>query len=169
MDTATPLERLHAMDDFQIVRFFQHWANCLCEGAITDIETIVAGIPDDIRDSEFAEITDLSADQSVVPIHPGVAAPLVRAILEPLAQSPELTPSLEMALDSFDDDKLVVDVILALGLVASVLLIVSTIEFDGKIGPFRIRKGKVDPETLKLITGSVFGLVVGRGKTEAEA
>ena len=154
------------MGDFQISRFFQHWVNSLCEGATTDFETIIEGVPGEIRNAEFIEITDISADQAETPIHPGVAADLAGAILEPLAQSPEMTPSLVMALDSFDDDKLAVDVILALGLVASVPLIVSTLEFEGKIGPFSIRKGKVGAETLKIITASVFGLVGAEAKPE---
>lgn len=35
MYVSTPSERLQAMDDFQIVRFFQGWANDLCS-AVTD-------------------------------------------------------------------------------------------------------------------------------------
>ena len=167
MATAAPLDRLQAMDDFQIVRFFQHWADSLCEGATTDLDTIRAGVPDEIRSSEFTKVTDLSADEADAPIHPAVAAQLARSILEPLAHSPELTPSLAIALDSFDDEKLAVDVILALGLVASVLLIVSTVEFKGTIGPVKIRKGKVDPETLRIVIECVFGLVRARGKEEA--
>jgi hypothetical protein len=165
--TTTPLERLQTMDDFQVVRFFRHWGDGLCEGAITDFETIVAGVPDEIRSSEFTELTDLSDEEAVSPLHPADAAPMARAILEPLAQSPELTPALENALDTFDDDALAVDVILALGLVASVLLIVSTVEFKGTIGSFAINKAKVDPETLKTILSAVYGLSRGGGNDQA--
>jgi len=170
MDDSLLLVRLHEMDDFQLVRFFQHWANNLCEGAITDIETIVGGVPAELRETtEFSKVTDLSPEQANVPIQVGEAALVARAILEPLALMPEVSPSLEAALGSFDDDKLVVDVIIALGLVASVLLIVSTIEFDGRIGPVRFRKGKADPETLKIIIGSVYGLVAPLRKDRSES
>ena len=76
---------------------------------------------------------------------------MVRAILVPLAESPQLRGSLEESLDVFDDDKLAVDVILALGLVASVLMIISSCEYDDGF------KFKVDPEKMKVIMGSVFG------------
>lgn len=140
------------MDDFQIVRFFQTWAGDLCAG-VTDPAAILAGVPDEIRaTTEFAEISEMSPDQAVVPIHPAHAAWVARAILEPLAESPQLSASLEEALDSFEDDKLVVDVILALGLVASVLMIISSCEYDER--GFRFHP---DPEKMKVIMGSVFG------------
>ena len=151
MQVSTPSERLQAMDDFRIVRFFQTWANDLCT-AVTDPAAIIAGVPDEIRTtSEFAAISELSPEQAVTPIAATDAAPMVRAILAPLAESPQLHASLKDSLDAFNDDKLVVDVILALGLVASVLMIISSCEYDDGF------KFNVDPEKMKVIMGSVFG------------
>jgi len=76
------------------------------------------------------------------------------------ARSAEVAPSIRSALESMQDDKLVVDVILSIGLVASVLLIVSTVEFKGKIGSFRIEKKKVDPELLKGLGEFLGGLIL---------
>jgi hypothetical protein len=160
MATATVRERLETMDDFQIVRFFQHWSSSLSNGAVTGYGAIVDGLPAEISASPtFAAIIDLTPEQAVASVHPADSVLLARALLEPLASTPEVGPTIAAALDSFHDEKLVVDVILAIGLVTSVLLIVSTIEFEGKIGPMTFRKGKVDPETLKALTGSVGGLL----------
>ncbi|MBN3496250.1 hypothetical protein [Arthrobacter pascens] len=52
-------------------------------------------------------------------------------------------PTIDAALETFDDSKLMVEIILALGLVASVLLITAATEF-GKIGPIKFHKGKAD-------------------------
>lgn len=167
MTTPSVLERIVSMDDFQVVRFFQYWSSNLCDGAITEYETIVDGIPAEIGGSaEFVAIRNLSPEQSVAPLRPADSVRLARALLERLAQTPELAPSIQTALDFFDDDKLVVDVILALGLVASVLLIVSTVEFEGKIGPVSFHKGKVDPETLKAVTEFVAGILTPYVKSD---
>lgn len=153
----TSIERLTAMNDLQIVRFFEHWGTALCDGADTDLDTITAGIPDEISTTPgFAEVTDLSKSQN---LDPRTSARVARAVLLPLAEDPQVEPSIATALETFEDDRLLVDVILALGLVASVLLIVSTTEFDGKIGPITFHKGKADPETIKAVTGGVFGVL----------
>lgn len=160
MTTLTARERLESMDDFQIVRFFQYWSGSLCDGAVTEYEAIVDGVPPEISGSAvFTSISELTQEQAAASVHPADSVRLARAVLEPLASTPEVGPTIEAALDSFHDEKLVVDVILAVGLVTSVLLIVSTVEFEGKIGPITFKKGKVDPETLEAITGFVGGLL----------
>jgi len=160
MATTSVRERIESMDDFQVVRFFQYWSGSLCDGAITDFDAIVDGIPSEISDNtEFAAMTNLTPEAAVATVRNADSVRLARAVLEPLAETPEVSPMIASALDTFHDDKLVVDVILAVGLVTSVLLIVSTIEFEGKIGPVTFRKGKVDPETLKAVTGFVGGLL----------
>lgn len=77
----------------------------------------------------------------------------------PLADDPQLrtTMATATAMETFEDNRLLLDVILVAGLVASVLLIVSTTEFDGKIGPFTLHKGKADPDTIKAVLGGVYG------------
>jgi hypothetical protein len=74
----------------------------------------------------------------------------------PLADDPQLTTTMATAMQTFEDDRLL-HVILAAGLVASVLLIVSTTEFDGKIGLFTFHKGRIDPHTIKAVLGGVYG------------
>lgn len=153
----TLTEQLTMMSDVAIAKFFEHWGTELLDGAVTDVDTIIAGVPADVRDTNgFNDVTDLSADRS---LDLTTSALVARAVLLPLANDPEVGPTIAAALETFDDDRLLIDVILALGLVASVLLIVSTTEFNGKIGPFTFHKGKAEPETIKSVLGGVFGLV----------
>src|SRR6266511_746643 len=131
-------ERLAAMNDVQAVRFFEHWGAGLVDGRVTDLGTIVAGVPDELRAAPgFDDVTDISAKER---LDPETSAKVARAVLVPLADDPQVGPTIAAALETFKDDRLLVDVILAMGLVASVLLIVSTTEFDGKIGPVTFHK-----------------------------
>jgi hypothetical protein len=70
-----------------------------------------------------------------------------------------MAPVVARALAEFRDEKLAVDVVIAFGLVASVLLIAATIEFEGKIGSWTFRKGRVEADTLKAITEPLVGLL----------
>ena len=156
MKSATA-ERLAAMNDVEIAAFFKHWATSLVDGAQTDPDTITAAVPDEIRAAPgFAEVTDLGAEGE---IDQERGEQVARAVLVPLADDPQMGPTIDAALQTFDDSKLMVEIILALGLVASVLLITATTEFDGKIGPIKFHKGKADAETVKAIVGSVFGVL----------
>jgi len=74
----------------------------------------------------------------------------------PLADFPQLRTTMATAMETFEDARLL-HVILAAGLVTSVLLIVSTTEFDGKIGHFTFHKGRIDPDTIKAVLGGVYG------------
>ena len=157
---STVRERIEAMDDFTVVRFFQHWSGELCDGAATPFPEIVDGVPPEIAgNAAFSALAAISPEEAVVPINPADSVGLVRALLEPLADTPEVGPTIAAALGTFHDEKLVVDVVLALGLVASVLLIVSTVEFEGTIGGITFRKGKVDTETLEAVATFVSGLL----------
>ena len=149
--------RLVAMNDLEIVRFFEHWATGLCDGAVTDLSSITAGVPKTVQAVPgFAEATDVSSDES---FDPATSAELARSVLLPLASDSQFSTTIAMAMETFEDDRLFVDVILAAGLVASVLLIVSTTEFDGKIGAFAFHKGKVDPDTIKAVLEGVFAVL----------
>lgn len=153
-------ERLQAMDDFQIVRFFQFFAQSLCEGARVDSDALLAFVPREISSApDFAGVVQLDDEQAERLLNPAEAAGAARAVLLPLARDPATAPIVSRGLAEFRDDKLAVDVVIAFGLVASVLLIAATVEFEGKIGGWTFRKGKVEADTLKAITEPLFGLL----------
>ena len=64
-------ERLTTMNDLQVVRFFEHWGTSLCDGAMTDLETITAGVSEEVRVAPgFDYVTDLSVDRNLDPGDP---------------------------------------------------------------------------------------------------
>jgi hypothetical protein len=151
--TSATRDRLAAMNDVQIAAFFKHWATSLVDGAQTDLDVITSAVPAEVQQTPgFAAVTEVDAEGE---IRRG-AADVARAVLLPMADDSELGPTIDAALETYDDSLMMVDVILALGLVASVLLIVATTEFDGNLGPVKFHKGKADPETVKAVIGSVF-------------
>jgi hypothetical protein len=154
------VDRLQAMDDFQIVRFFQFFSQSLCESAQVDSDALLAAVPQDVRSAPgFTGVVKAGETQADRQLNPAEAARAARAVLLPLARDPATAPIVSHGLSEFRDDKLAVDVVIAFGLVASVLLIAATVEFDGKIGSFTFKKGRVDPETLKAIAEPLVGLL----------
>lgn len=153
-------QRIASMDDFQVVRFFQYWSMSLCNGAEIEFQDIVDGIPPVLREQAgISSALALDPDAAMESLPFADAVRVARETLGQLARSAEMAPSIRSALDSMQDDKLVVDVILSIGLVATVLLIVSTVEFKGKIGSFRVEKKKVDPELLASLGEFLGGLL----------
>jgi hypothetical protein len=63
-------------------------------------------------------------------------------------------------LASYRDDELVADVILTVGLVATVLLMAAAIEFEGQIGGVKFKKGKVDHKMISAVV-EPFAKVLG--------
>ena len=146
-------ERIQGLDNFQVVRFFRHFSRQLVGGATVSVNQIKNGIPDATRALEgFEQIENLTPDQAERSLEPSVSAAMARNILVHLADDAEFCPPIERALDTYRDDELVADVILAVGLVASVLLIAATIEFEGEVAGIKFKKGKADSEIVKAIT-----------------
>jgi hypothetical protein len=141
----------------QLVAFFEFWATSLVDGAATSLDFIERGVPAEVRATPgFVELSDVDADGE---IDTATAAVVAHSVFDPLISDPQLGPTIDAALADYDDSRQMVDIILALGLVASVLLIISTVEFEGKVGGLTFRKTKADAETLKAIIGVLFGVM----------
>lgn len=146
-------ERIQELDDFQVTRFFEHFSRQLVGGASVSLNQIKEGIPEDVRTVEgFEQVENLTPDLADRSLDSSVSAAIARNTLLNLAGDPEFGPLIERALDTYRDDELVADVILAVGLVTSILLIAATTEFEGEVAGITFRKGKADLETVKVIT-----------------
>ena len=149
---ATVKERLAGMDDFQVVRFFEAFAQRLLTSSDTPFEAVQAGIPRSTRaTSEWRALEALTPDQAERLVPPKEAAATARRILTHLADDPTFAPALDEFLASYRDDALVAEVILAVGLVASVLMMVASTAFKAKFGNVEIEKHTLDAETVKAI------------------
>ncbi len=146
-------ERIQALDDFQIVRFFEHFSHQLVAGANVTLDQIKKGIPESTRTfGGFSQIETLSPSQAEQPLEPSASIATSRNILVYLTDDDEFAPVIGRVLDTYRDDELVAGIVLAVGLVASVLLIAATTEFEGEIGNFKIKKTKADPAVIRAIT-----------------
>jgi hypothetical protein len=161
---ATVKERLTAMDDFQVVRFFEAFAQQLMASSRTSFEAVQEGVPGSTRTlSEWQAIESLTPDQAGRLVAPKEAAAVARKILLHLADDPVYGPALSDFLTSYRDDALVAEVILAVGLVASVLMMVASTAFKAKFGSVEIEKHTLDANTIKTIL-EPFGKVLSPAK-----
>jgi hypothetical protein len=145
--------KINELDDFQVVRFFEHFGQQLFAGMDVSVEQIKDGIPESIRAIPgFSQIENLSQDQAERLINPAESSALARKTLLKLADDETLGPLVETTLENYSDNEMVVDVILAAGFVASVLLIAATTEFEGKIFGVKFKKGKADADLVRAIT-----------------
>jgi hypothetical protein len=146
-------ERIQTLDDFQVVRFFDRFSRQLIAGANVSLDQIKSGIPDSARALEgFAQIENLAPELAERCLDPSASAALARNILVALSGDAEFAPLIESALDRYRDDELVADVILAIGLVASMLLIIATTEFTAEGKNWKFAKKRASPELVKAIT-----------------
>jgi hypothetical protein len=147
--------KINELDDVQIVRFFENFGQQLFAGMDVSLEQIKEGIPASIRAIPgFSQIENLSPDEAERLISPSESAALARNTLLILADDETLAPLVETALENYSDNEMVVDVILAAGFVASVLLVAATTEFEGEIFGVKFKKGKADADLVRAITDS---------------
>jgi hypothetical protein len=146
-------ERIQILDDFQVVRFFDRFSRQLIAGANVSLDHIKSGIPDSARALEgFEQIENLSHELAEQCLDPSTSATLARSILTALSANTQFAPLIESVLDGYRDDELVADAILAVGLVASMLLIIATTEFTAEGKNWKFTKRGASPELVKAIT-----------------
>ena len=126
-------ETIQAMDDFQVVRFFEAFAQQLVVGTETPFDAIKGSIPRSIKALPGWEgIESLSPERAAQVMEPTTAVETTRTLLPHLAEDPTFGPLMDEFLASYRDDELVADVVLTVGLVATVLLMAAAIEFEGQ-------------------------------------
>jgi hypothetical protein len=154
-------EKIQAMDDFQVVRFFEAFAQQLVVGTQTPFDAIKGSIPGSIKAlAGWEGIEGLSPERAAQVMEPTAAVETTRTLLTHLAEDATFGPLMNDFLASYRDDELVADVILTVGLVATVLLMAAAIEFEGQIGGVKFKKGKVDHKMISAVV-EPFAKVLG--------
>jgi hypothetical protein len=154
-------EKIQAMDDFQVVRFFEAFAQQLAAGTQTSFDAIKGSIPPSIKSlAGWEGIEGLSPERAAQVMEPTAAVETTRTLLMHLAEDATFGPLMNDFLASYRDDELVADVILTVGLVATVLLMAAAIEFEGQIGGVKFKKGKVDHKMISAVV-EPFAKVLG--------
>jgi hypothetical protein len=153
------VERVRSLDDFQCVRFFTHFSQKLFDDININKEQLLMQVPDEIRNTqELSPAFNISNKTSEV-LEVGDAVICARNTLEVLAQHPGFEEAIEQALDEYRDDDMFADVILALGLAASMIIVAATTKFSVKIEGGKITgefgKEVASPSLVKSILGSL--------------
>lgn len=161
---STVTARIAAMDDFQVVRLLEAFTHQLMASSSTPFETVAAGIPASTRAlASWGALAGLTPDQAETTLDPPAAAATARRVLSMVAEDGTFGPALEGFLSTYRDDALVAEVVLAVGLVASLLMMVASTSFKAKFGSVEIEKHTVDAESIKAIL-EPFAKVIPGGK-----
>jgi hypothetical protein len=162
---ASVKERVRAMDEFQVVRCFEAFSQQVLAGARTPLDAIKEGVPASIRSlAEWQRVESLTPKQAEQVLEPRQAAETARNILMNLADDPTFGPLMDRFLASYRDDELVADVVLAVGLAASMILLMASTEVEGEIAGVKFRKRKVDPAMVKALFQPFAKTLVGQLK-----
>lgn len=137
--------RVQAMDNFQVVRYFEAFGQHLLAGLNTSFEEIKDGVPASVRAVDgWQRVETLTPEQAEQLLAPVEAAATARNVLLRLADDATFGPLLEEHLASYRDDELVVEIVLAVGLVASVLMVIASTKVEWKDGKLKIEHNEVD-------------------------
>lgn len=120
------MEKLKSMDDFQILRFFNHFNNSLIERSNADADDIIKGLPDDIKGIDEMKTILQSRDEYDTALPPNEATSFARLALEEMAANADTEPILAESLANYKDNEMVAGVILALGSVVGFILLISS-------------------------------------------
>lgn len=147
---STVQERIQAMDDFIIVRFFDQFGKAVLNNTELSLDEAVESVPDSVRALPgFSQMVKQGLDQEDTYLSAADSAQMARGVLLALSQDAALAPMLESELAKFKDDKLVVDVILSIGFVSMMILISATTEVKFSNGKWTIKKGPATPEMVR--------------------
>lgn len=143
--------RIGAMNDPQVVRYFTAFSQHLFKGMTTSFDDVASGVPHQTRALEnWHLVDDMTPEQAELSLPAAEASAVARDLLLKMAANDQLGPVLEDHLAGYRDDQLVVETILAVGLVATVLLVVSSTKFEYKDG--KVSFGfEADPTNVKTI------------------
>jgi hypothetical protein len=145
-------EKINELKDSQVVGFLEYFTQELLSATEVSLEEIQSGIPDTIRAlAGFSQIENLTPDQAEYLLDLAASAPLARHMLLNLTEDKMFAGLIEQALGSYRDNRMIADIVLAVGLAASLILLVATTEFEGEVFGIRFKKGKADIEMVKTI------------------
>jgi hypothetical protein len=146
-------DRIEQMNDFEVVRFFTYFSAQILGGATVSVEQVRAGVPADVRAAPgYAQIEELTAEQAEITLSPEIAAETARNVLLNIARDESLRPVLAQGLENYSDDEMVAETALAIGFVATMILVAATTEFEGEVAGIKFTKGKADADLVKAIT-----------------
>ncbi len=153
----TTLEKLNSMDDFQILRFFNHLNNSLTQQLKDDADKVMQQAPDQVLESEEMQKLLQVQDEFATQLDQQDAAKFARQALGFMATDPNSEQALAESLANYKDNEMAVGAILALGGAVSFILLLSTSKLTYKKGEgWELNLGgNRDPQEIKGVTNLV--------------
>lgn len=152
------IEIVKNMNDVEVVRFLEHFGKQLFEGTTPD--AVRNGVSPELKAlAEFRELDHLDVETRGKRLEPEDSVRIARIILQQVAQDDGLSEALVKSWEEYDPQELFVESILAVGLVASMILLVSTTEIDIEFKGIKIKKGKATAEQIKAISEPLFSAI----------
>jgi hypothetical protein len=152
------MEIVNNMSDVEVVRFLEHFGKQLFEG--TTPEVVMNSVTPELKDlAELKKIDALDGETRKRRLEPTDSARIARVTLEQMAQDDGLSDALVKSWEEYDPQELFVEMILAVGLVASMILLVSTTEIELEFKGVKIKKGKATADQIKAIAEPLFKAV----------
>jgi hypothetical protein len=156
----TLVQRIHAMDEFRLLRFFDAFGRGIFTTLDLDRDKLLDLVePAAHDDPEVGRVLDLrlSAEKARTPLDRADAVRVARSTLEAMAHNPGLAPGLERALDEMKDEEMPATAILALGFAVSMIIVAATTKLNLRYagGKFEgaLVKEAASPDVLKEIVG----------------
>lgn len=154
------LDKIKAMDDFQVLRFFNHLNQSLIADIQEDSDSLLEELPDSLQQlDEMQKVLQLD-EEFDTPLLQKEAADFARSALIVMAENEDTEPSLAENLNSYTDDVMAAGAILALGGAVSFIVLLSTHKISYKKGKGWELQGR-NPGEIKEVTDLVKTLVSG--------
>lgn len=146
------VERIEDLNDRKAVRMLEFYSARVFEGMETSPKDMIAGIPTEFREqAPFDSVLEMSSEEQSRPLTETESAALSRELLLGFARDPIFAPSLEEALDEYQDEELFAGAILATGVAVSMIIVASTTKFKGKVGDFKVEKEAADANFIEAL------------------
>lgn len=128
----TTLQRIQALDDFKVQRFFDHLSEALAQAVPADAVTLLDQLPEPAAAlPQMQAIKDASPTANFeAPLPDAEAVAFSRQALELLAADPDTEPLVAEKLDSWKDDSMVAGTILAVGGALTFVVLMLTTGFS---------------------------------------
>ncbi len=127
--------RISAMDDAQVVRYFESFCHQLFNGMTNSFDDVRSGITGETRNLDgWQQIESLTPEQAELLLPATEASAVARSLLLQMVESEAFGPIIASHLANYRDDELVVGTILAVGTVATVFLIITSTKFEYRDG-----------------------------------
>jgi len=146
------LERIDELDDRKAIRVLEFYSTRVFQGMKTSLEEMLDGIPKELKNrAPFDHVREMSGKERAHPLPEADSAVLARELLYVFARDPAFAPSLAEALDEYQDDKLLVGAILAIGIAVSMIIVASTTTCKGRVGSFEVTKKTADANLIEAL------------------